>query len=160
MECFLAVDRSTPPVEEAVPIPDHPGAMLLNPEGLYAGKLSIKKEAAGKLRVFAMVDVWTQIALKPIHQMLFSVLRSLPCDGTFDQQCSENRARSKSLVWGGSFGYDLSAATDRLPLVIQSMILDSIRPGLGQVWSRILTGREYYIYLEPELMSYDKNKDP
>jgi hypothetical protein len=32
-------------------------AKVLDPEGEFAGKLSIKKEAAGKLRVFAMVTV-------------------------------------------------------------------------------------------------------
>lgn len=31
------------------------------------GQLAIKEEAAGKVRVFAMVDVWTQSALKPLH---------------------------------------------------------------------------------------------
>lgn len=31
------------------------------------GKLSTKEEAAGKVRVFAMVDIWTQILLSPLH---------------------------------------------------------------------------------------------
>lgn len=31
------------------------------------GQLSIKEEAAGKVRVFAMVDIWTQILLSPLH---------------------------------------------------------------------------------------------
>jgi hypothetical protein len=52
------------------------------------GQLAIKKEAAGKIRVFAMVDVWTQSILKPLHLALFSFLKSLPNDGTFDQTAS------------------------------------------------------------------------
>lgn len=52
------------------------------------GKLSKKLEAAGKIRVFAMVDVWTQSLLKPLHLALFSFLKSLPNDGTFDQNAS------------------------------------------------------------------------
>jgi hypothetical protein len=52
------------------------------------GKLSMKKEAAGKVRVFAMVDVWTQSLLKPLHLALFEFLKSLPNDGTFDQNAS------------------------------------------------------------------------
>lgn len=52
------------------------------------GKLSTKKEAAGKIRVFAMVDVWTQSLLKPLHLALFEFLKSLPNDGTFDQNAS------------------------------------------------------------------------
>jgi hypothetical protein len=52
------------------------------------GKLSKKLEAAGKIRVFAMVDVWTQSLLKPLHLALFDFLKSLPNDGTFDQTAS------------------------------------------------------------------------
>nr|UIW13820.1 MAG: RNA-dependent RNA polymerase [Rhizoctonia solani mitovirus 48] len=122
-------------------------ANLANPEFSYAGKLSIKEEAAGKLRVFAMVDVWSQTILKPIEQMLASFLKSLPNDGVYDQHSSELRARSKSLLRGGSFGYDLSAATDRLPLKLQSFILDLIVPNLGTEWATFLTKRDYYMYL-------------
>jgi len=52
------------------------------------GKLSKKAEAAGKIRIFAMVDVWTQSLLKPLHLALFDFLKSLPNDGTFDQNAS------------------------------------------------------------------------
>lgn len=34
---------------------------------LWVGRLSPKVEAAGKLRIFAMVDIWTQSALYPLH---------------------------------------------------------------------------------------------
>lgn len=87
------------------------------------GQLSTKKEAAGKIRVFAMVDVWTQSALKPLHNYLFSFLKSLPNDGTFDQHASVKRCMLKSSVAKQSFGYDLSAATDRLPIVLQVSVL-------------------------------------
>lgn len=49
------------------------------------GALAFKDEAAGKVRVFAMVDCWTQWLLKPLHLSLFKVLGSLPTDGTKDQ---------------------------------------------------------------------------
>jgi len=52
------------------------------------GQLSMKQEAAGKIRVFAMVDLWTQSILKPLHLALFDFLKSLPNDGTFDQTAS------------------------------------------------------------------------
>jgi hypothetical protein len=125
----------------------HSEARVANPEGYYAGKLSIKEEAAGKLRVFAMVDVWSQTILKPIEQMLAKFLKELPNDGVYNQHHSELRARSKSQNLGCSFGYDLSAATDRLPLGLQSFILDLILPGLGENWAIFLTKRDYYMYL-------------
>jgi hypothetical protein len=52
------------------------------------GQLKEKLEAAGKIRVFAMVDGWTQSILRPLHNSLFEFLKSLPNDGTFDQTAS------------------------------------------------------------------------
>jgi hypothetical protein len=87
------------------------------------GQLAIKREAAGKIRVFALVDVWTQSCLKPLHEMIFRFLKSLPNDGTFDQFAAVNRAAEKVVRFGSSFGYDLSAATDRLPIILQEAVL-------------------------------------
>lgn len=72
-----------------------------------------------------MVDIWTQSALKPLHDYLFSFLKSLPNDGTFDQHASVKRCMEKSQVSKQSFGYDLSAATDRLPISLQVSILSN-----------------------------------
>jgi hypothetical protein len=49
------------------------------------GKIGLKQEAAGKMRVFAMVDPITQWALQPLHKFLFKLLKKIPMDGTFDQ---------------------------------------------------------------------------
>jgi hypothetical protein len=72
-----------------------------------------------------MVDIWTQSLLKPLHSMLTHFLGSLPNDGTKDQIASWKRAAKKSLC-GQSFGYDLSAATDRLPISVQISLLSPI----------------------------------
>lgn len=128
------------------------GAKIMDPSGNFLGKLSIKSEAAGKERVFAMVDFWTQQALKPIHDMLFKTLKALPNDGTFDQTASVKRAAAKSQIYNQSFGYDLSAATDRLPILLQMSLLDYLLPGLGTNWSRALTQRGYYLIL-PDYLS-------
>jgi hypothetical protein len=58
--------------------------------------------------------------------MLFSFLRKLPNDGTFNQNASVQRCADKADKSGCSFGYDLSAATDRLPLFLQIAILTPI----------------------------------
>jgi len=97
------------------------------------GKLSFKEEAAGKLRVFAMVDVFTQSLLKPLHDQLFSLFKKLPNDCTHDQRKGFELAQKLSLDYKKSFGFDLSAATDRLPLTSQIAILNSI---FGEVISK------------------------
>lgn len=113
---------------------------------LGIGKLSIKEEAAGKVRVFAMVDFWTQQALLPIHDFLFAFLKGLPNDGTFDQDASCRRAQSKALSVGYAFSFDLSAATDRLPIFLQKDILSVlISPKVADLWKHILVNRIYYL---------------
>jgi len=52
---------------------------------LYLGRLSLKEEAAGKIRVFAITDSVTQAVLKPLHKFIFSLLKKLSTDGTFNQ---------------------------------------------------------------------------
>jgi len=55
------------------------------------GRLGFKEEAAGKLRVFAMLDIITQWAFKGLHKQIFEILRLIPQDGTFDQLAPVNR---------------------------------------------------------------------
>jgi len=64
--------------------------------------------------------------LKPLHDFIFKFLKNLPNDGTFDQGASVMRAKEKALRFGKSFGYDLSAATDRLPISLQIRILSDL----------------------------------
>lgn len=90
------------------------------------GQLAFKKEAAGKVRVFAMVDVITQSVLKPLHDHLFDIFRRLPNDGTHDQSRAFRKALDLSVEFNCSYGYDLSAATDRLPISVQSTLLNSM----------------------------------
>jgi hypothetical protein len=83
--------------------------------------LAFKDESAGKVRVFAMVDCWTQWLLKPLHLSLFKVLSSLPTDGTKDQLRPIRSLMDRGLT--RFWCYDLSAATDRLPVALQADIL-------------------------------------
>lgn len=68
-----------------------------------------------------MVDAWTQSLLKPLHDTLFSILSKIEQDGTFDQL-----KPVKSLISQGHkefYSFDLSSATDRLPVDLQVDIL-------------------------------------
>jgi hypothetical protein len=58
--------------------------------------------------------------------MIFKFLKSLPNDATFDQQEAVKRASIKVVKYGQSFGYDLSAATDRLPIALQEAVLQPL----------------------------------
>jgi hypothetical protein len=109
-----------------------------------AGMLSCKIEPAGKIRVFAMVDVVTQNVLRPLHNVLSKILKSLPNDGTFDQESMVDRAYNKAQIYGSAYCYDLSAATDRLPIIIQRSIIASLfGRKIASLWQAILVHRPY-----------------
>jgi len=101
--------------------------------GTGLSQLALKIEPAGKLRVFAMLDSITQTVLSPIHDYMFSVLRLIPNDGTFDQDSAVKRATDKHKEFKISYSFDLSSATDRLPRKLTSAILESLVriPGIG-----------------------------
>lgn len=121
----------------------------------YIGQLAFKPEPAGKLRVFAMVDVWTQSALKGFHEYLFDILRRIPNDGTHDQHASFRRCVEKSIAYRCSYGYDLSAATDRLPMSVQTILVERLLgKQLAAIWERLLVGRDYIIPDSKKTKSY------
>lgn len=95
------------------------------------GQLFQVEEAAGKLRTFALVDSWTQTVLKPLHDYLSDILKNIPNDGTDNHFRAFDRVRERSIKFGCSYGYDLSAATDRLPISLQKALLEGIFPGKG-----------------------------
>jgi len=110
----------------------------------YLGKLGTKEEAAGKIRVFAMVDAWTQWALYPYHKALFLILRDIPMDGTFDQTAPLSKVKAVR----GLYSLDLSAATDRLPVRIQKELLGALFGyEFASVWANLLVGRVYRLHI-------------
>jgi hypothetical protein len=110
------------------------------------GRLAFKEEAAGKLRVFAMVDVLTQSLLEPLHKILFNFFKLLPNDGTHDQESAFNKAMDLSIKYGASYGFDLSSATDRLPVSSQVSLLNALFGcKIGDAWKSILVSRSYHI---------------
>jgi hypothetical protein len=112
------------------------------------GKLSVKQEP-NKVRVFAIVDPITQWLMQPLHRHLFSVLRThfAGVDATFDQESGVELARQKIAKKSDKtvFSYDLSAATDRLPLSVQKAILNGLKDGLGDAWGDVLVLRDYLV---------------
>lgn len=121
-------------------------AKLLKEEGTL-GRLGLKLESAGKVRVYAMVDPWTQWLLYPIHDRIFELLSRIEEDGTRDQLAPVNRLLEKSGASGlPLYSFDLSAATDRLPLSLQKVLLSPLLTAWGaETWGKLLVGRPYVV---------------
>jgi len=98
------------------------------------------------MRLFAMVDIFTQWVLSPLHLALFDILKRIPQDGTFDQTKPIKRLVSVCKTKGQRhvYSYDLSAATDRLPVVVQMLLL-TVFAGkqYAESWRAVLCNREY-----------------
>jgi hypothetical protein len=111
---------------------------VLRSNPLKIGKLSVVYNVAGKARVIAITNWWIQAAFKPLHDDLFSILKTIPQDGTFDQDKPLDILLSKD-IQSTIYSFDLSAATDRLPMEIQKDILNIIyKDNVGSLWSNIL----------------------
>jgi len=70
--------------------------------------------------------VITQSLLKPLHDTLFGIFKLLPNDGTHDQELAFTKAQTLAKKYGSVYGYDLSSATDRLPVSVQSYFLSTL----------------------------------
>lgn len=112
------------------------------------GRLSKLFEAAGKVRVIAITDWWTQCLLYPLHKSIFDQLRVLPCDGTFDQIPALQKVREYSRG-RPAFSFDLTAATDRLPIALQVQILSALGLSWAVTWAQLLTEREWWLGSKP-----------
>jgi len=106
------------------------------------GKIALASERAGKTRLFAIVDFWTQNSLQSLHDWLMKILGSLRNDSTFDQDRGFERILSVKTRWMSSF--DISKFTDRVPLRLQSTMLEYYTSrDLANCWERIVGKRSF-----------------
>jgi len=115
---------------------------ILRPKPVkYTRKLSYFSDKEGKTRVIAILDYWSQSALKPLHDKLMFILKGIRCDVTFNQ----DRYKEVLPPSGPYYCYDLSAATDRMPVTVQQQVLINL---LGEeatlAWKRLLVGEAYH----------------
>lgn len=87
------------------------------------GRLGFSAEPAGKTRVFAIGDYWSQTSLKVIQVSLYNTLKSISTDSTANQDKG-----FKSLLLNSSgkptYCFDLSSASDRIPAEMQKYRLE------------------------------------
>lgn len=106
---------------------------------LPTGSLTALQEGGGKVRVVAAADYWTQWALHGLHNAIFALLRSIPQDGTFDQWKPVENHVLPFLGTSKVYSYDLSSATDRLPLFVQVIVLRNFLGVLpSSLWAALM----------------------
>lgn len=114
-------------------------------------KLSIIHDREGKERIIAIFDYWSQTALKPLHDSLMNMLRTIKGDCTFDQQSSTRWLK----VPGPYYSLDLSAATDRFPVRLQEIVLAHlIDPEYAEAWRHVMVGYEFVVPSSSQAVKY------
>nr|WBU98341.1 RNA-dependent RNA polymerase [Rhizophagus clarus mitovirus 3] len=113
---------------------------------LEVGRLHSFDEWGGKVRTVAIVDYWTQMLLTPLHNTINYFLKRIEADGTFNQEKLARRVQEWTATKDVDvFSYDLTAATDRLPISLQvdilSVLLDSTT--LAKAWRNMLVDRDF-----------------
>lgn len=112
------------------------------------GKLGLLPEPAGKVRIIAIADYWTQRLMKPVHDWMMKVLSVLPTDATFDQEGSlrsyVEACASAGVVTHHSI--DLKSATDMIPLELYEAVLGGIwEKRTVELWMALLTDRFFRV---------------
>jgi len=100
---------------------------------LYGGKVHFLQEPGMKLRSIASPYRIHQIALNPLGKTLYSIVKSLPWDCTFDQSRAIPVVQGALAEGKTVHSVDLSSATDYFPLEIQSIVLRTIFGSLRDI---------------------------
>lgn len=113
-------------------------------------KLSLILEPESKIRIIAILDYWTQSALKPLHDKIMKILSGIDSDFTFRQDKVAGH-----LGKGPYYSLDLSSATDRFPITIQKMVVKYlVNQEYSDAWERVLTQHEFYAPTENRSVKY------
>lgn len=94
------------------------------------GTISCIQERGFKARVVAVPNAAVQVALRPLHKRLESLLRSIRTDCTYNQEEGAEFAKRKLEEGKTVYSVDLSSATDFFPRSFQMGVLYSL--GLDQ----------------------------
>jgi len=108
-----------------------------NDLNLRIRKVSAIQDYECKTRIVAILDYWSQTCLRPLHTWLFSILRKIPQDCTFDQNSFKGKMRDSKFYVSA----DLKDATDRFPIILIGDILEfPMGREYADHWMNIMTG--------------------
>nr|AWY10990.1 RNA-dependent RNA polymerase [Sclerotinia sclerotiorum mitovirus 32] len=105
-------------------------------------RLSVFPDKEAKMRVVGVVDHYSQLALKPLHNWL-SV-----CLSKIKQDCTLEQGRFKQLLLNKNidifYSVDLTAATDRFPIqVIEQLLKFQLPHEYVDAWKEVMVGQPF-----------------
>jgi len=114
-------------------------------EALNTRRLSAIADNEGKTRVIAIGDYYSQLLLKPIHDRLMRLLRKIPQDMTYNQDCLGYLVKTHYLMGRIPTSTDLKTATDRIPVKLTASILAKVwnNEDLANSWLKLMSSWEF-----------------
>nr|UUW21438.1 MAG: RNA-dependent RNA polymerase [Guiyang mito-like virus 1] len=107
-------------------------------------RIATLSTGACKTRTVAMCDWFTQDALKPIHEWAYRSLSKIRQDGTYSHNNIAKLAKRLNGAGLRAWWFDLSAATDRFPALLQRDLLKQILgEPIAQAWYTLISRREF-----------------
>lgn len=95
-------------------------------ENPVVGSVFCTQNPGLKARFFASPNLWLQYVLKPLGDIIYRKVRSLPWDATFDQSKPDKPIQDHLRSHNRIHCFDLSSATDRFPFQLQLEVLRSM----------------------------------
>lgn len=86
-------------------------------------RITVVEDKELKNRVIAIFDYWSQTVLKPFHKSVMDLLDTIKQDCTFNQMSYREKILNES---GPFYSYDLTAATDLMPVKLQVRIISAL----------------------------------
>lgn len=110
------------------------------------GRLATFDEGGGKVRIVAILDAWSQWLLRPLHDGIFDLFTKLETDGTHDQTAPLYSLMEHIRLSGAkAYSFDMTAATDRMPIWFQAEVLESFGFNAAQEWRRLISQRSFRV---------------
>jgi len=123
-------------------------------EGTHFRKVVCIPDREGKTREVAIMDYWSQTALRGFHQYLFKALKKIPQDCTFHQggfTDKLNLCKDSNKF----YSVDLSTATDRFPIeLIKKVIEFPVGKDFANSWQNLMVGYPFYYPETNEFIHY------
>jgi len=103
-------------------------------------KLSFFADKENKVRVIGILDWFSQVSLKPLHEFLMKVLKRIPQDCTNDQNKFIGLVKDSEIF----YSIDLSNATDRFPInLIHGLLCSKLPRVYVDAWKRVMVGHPF-----------------
>lgn len=91
-----------------------------------SGHIAFIQENGAKCRVVAVPNAWIQLIYEPLHIYLDGFIQKLPGSAMHDQNRGAHYVRESLESERTLYCFDLSSATDRFPLALQTSLLDAL----------------------------------